>query len=654
MSNEDTYRYKSPTRVSRKDTVTDVNNSQVSQWYMLVKHRVTVLLVCAAFCCLLLIRDQLALDQYYKVPIDSSRKSIHADVSIEDEDDLIQIYMPTSLPTVSERREDETILSSVPVPENVSSERIMIPSTNRSENATTMQYPDNSATQTSVDSGEYTTSKIIILQWNHWTDLERIVASIWGDNLFCSTIDVLIEEYYFNHTTFIPIEVNTAGTTNITYEKILPPNLPIPTIHFGIELSCYDLYRKSTDGTGNYIQAIYMMRLALKYISSAKIRLNITCSDNTIEFQTKYVLPWFTGVWYSPHYFKSNVATDNNAPIEIQGQPRPRQQLDALPQLGPLDYCASFYTIPTAIIYQEMQYDVRRMAIALTCSTRNLFLPQQEQQQRPQYPHRKKVMQFLQNKIYYSARMNTTNTSTIAKESYLYANNQQERLRLRTKIVPLIKEPITFDDAVIHFRCGDLLSTTLSSYGFLTFHGYSRHISSQTTRTIGILTQPLDTIANESDAQKQARTLDSGNEQLLKRCRTLVYAFVDHLQERFPNAIITIRNDASETIALAYARMVMAQQVVGGMSTFSTFPIISSFGDGYYLRPRIVEPSKWIVHPDYPVTKMKPNNLKLFRESNIMIGSQTKDLWDTYGDATVLEWFRTGSVNISRDETQMN
>ena len=48
------------------------------------------------------------------------------------------------------------------------------------------------------------------------------------------------------------------------------------------------------------------------------------------------------------------------------------------------------------------------------------------------------------------------------------------------------------------------------------------------------------------------------------RCRALISAFVDYLQSRFPKARITIRNDPNETIALTYARMIMANQSMSG------------------------------------------------------------------------------------------
>ena len=525
---------------------------------------------------------------------------------------------------------------------------------------------------------------VSVIQWSHWKDLERIVASIWEGNLFCTTIDDVVRQYYSNHTINITIQTNvTNTTTNITstvpvVQQVVPPGVPIPTIHFGLELSCLDLFHKSTDGTGNYIEAIYMMRLALQYISYAKIQLNISCSDNTVEFQTNYVLPWFTGVWRSPNYFgDSKNGKTNEEQMQFQGLPpleQQQQQRINMPQSLPKrHYCGTFGTAATGIMYPQMQYDVRRMALALTCNTRKIQTRPSQSQSKP-YPHRAKVLSFLQRHVYASNSIETiqnitttntassnTKTSSFKKQSeYIYAHNQQERISTQAHVLPLIQPrggnmdpPLEFDDAVIHFRCGDLLSTQLASYGFLTFDGYSRHISKTTTRTIGILTQPFGTTdrtaASTSVATAQIRTLDSGTAQQIGRCRTLVHAFVDHLQERFPDATITIRNSESETIALAYARMVMATQVIGSMSTFSLFPILGTFGTGYYLRPKMYDPSMWLTHRVYPVTNFinPPSNFVLFDDANVLVGTQTKDLWDNHGDDIVLEWFRTGNYTVT-------
>ena len=56
---------------------------------------------------------------------------------------------------------------------------------------------------------------------------------------------------------------------------------------------------------------------------------------------------------------------------------------------------------------------------------------------------------------------------------------------------------------------------------------------------------------------------------------------VGYLQSAFPDAAVNIRNGSDETLALVYARLVMANQTFTGPATFGVFPAIVSFGTGY-------------------------------------------------------------------------
>jgi hypothetical protein len=69
----------------------------------------------------------------------------------------------------------------------------------------------------------------------------------------------------------------------------------------------------------------------------------------------------------------------------------------------------------------------------------------------------------------------------------------------------------SLDDAVIHFRCGDLMNSGHGEFDFLTFKGYTRYISPE-ARTIGILTQPFSfsnvTASGVSSTNAQVRLYD--------------------------------------------------------------------------------------------------------------------------------------------------
>jgi hypothetical protein len=143
------------------------------------------------------------------------------------------------------------------------------------------------------------------------------------------------------------------------------------------------------------------------------------------------------------------------------------------------------------------------------------------------------------------------------------------------------------DDVVVHFRCGDIMVKGHEKRYYSKFSQYSKLISTE-AKTIGIVTQ-----AFEVDDGEQVRRADEIGKSG-RRCRVVVTGLVDHLQRHFPNATISVRNDGpNETIAMAFARMIMANQSIAlTMSSFSIWPVLTSFGTGYYLSPSKNE--RWV------------------------------------------------------------
>lgn len=133
------------------------------------------------------------------------------------------------------------------------------------------------------------------------------------------------------------------------------------------------------------------------------------------------------------------------------------------------------------------------------------------------------------------------------------------------------------DDVAIHFRCGDIMKGFNSdAYGIVAFDSYRRYISSS-AKTIGIVTASFD--------ENALRSRDRGT---TRACHVLVNALVEYLHFVFPNATIYIRNDGfNETLAMAFARLVMANQTLISPSTFSIFPAIASFGTSYIQRANL-------------------------------------------------------------------
>jgi hypothetical protein len=133
--------------------------------------------------------------------------------------------------------------------------------------------------------------------------------------------------------------------------------------------------------------------------------------------------------------------------------------------------------------------------------------------------------------------------------------------------IPVDAEPlipgIDLDDAVIHFRCGDVLGgANRNDFGMIRFNEYKKWIPNTTT-SIGILTQPFE---RERNRKTDARKADD--------CKQVVYALVDYLQAFAPAAKISIHNGPSETLPLAYARLAMANYSITSLSSFGIFPII--------------------------------------------------------------------------------
>ena len=141
--------------------------------------------------------------------------------------------------------------------------------------------------------------------------------------------------------------------------------------------------------------------------------------------------------------------------------------------------------------------------------------------------------------------------------------------------VPVDAEPlipnIQLDDVALHFRCGDVLGgANRNDFGMIRYNEYKKWIPKD-TESIGILTQPFE--------KERNRGRDSGK---TENCRTVVFALVEYLQDFAPKAKITIHNGSNETLPLAYARLVMANYAITSLTSFGIFPIVGTFGQGFF------------------------------------------------------------------------
>ena len=95
-------------------------------------------------------------------------------------------------------------------------------------------------------------------------------------------------------------------------------------------------------------------------------------------------------------------------------------------------------------------------------------------------------------------------------------------------------------------------------------------------------------------------------------------------------------------MALAYARMVMANQTFVGITSFGVFPVIASFGTVYISKP--------IAHPLGPTSDsflMNPpidqlvDDVILMDDPNILDSKTISAMfWKPAGQGLVLEWFK--------------
>lgn len=591
--------------------------------------------------------------------------------------------------------------------------------TSTAHNRRTGNYNDTTTTPKNV------TTRIVI-QMNGLRAMDELVNSIWAGNMFCSTIRAVRpppepkdntivalplpppKRFWWWQSLFVTHPPQRAHHENRA-GRLEGDDNAIPSITVNITFSCQELFVKSDTGSGNFLQLFYMMRLTAAVLG--RVDLHIVCFD-AMETSHDLIVPWFTGQWMSTN--------DSFASATLPATPRRKTRFTWLSRSGKLDNkgsnsfinavasqdqtaenlaCATFIDHPTGVMIPTMQYDLRKMAIGLVGTI-------------PNHPSSLFAERYLWNQTTTTAREATTRATTAANTRAMTLSESNKPLELEntddysdqagdywnitsasTSQLPLPRRHhpplfpnIEFDDAVIHFRCGDLLTTSLPSYGFMTFGGYVRHISRH-ARTIGILTQPFgnypsssrsttatvgvtskmkslfgmllrpfgkekssimsdaSTSAANNDAtdvkeELQQRNHDAGLV-VQQRCRTLVMALKKYIAKRHPKATIRIRNDPNETIALTYARMIMAKQVIGAMSTFSVFPVVGSFGTGYFLRPWQYGPSTWLnkYHPFIVDPLTGKSNVVLFDEEKLALGAFTRELWESEGEEAVLAWF---------------
>jgi hypothetical protein len=448
------------------------------------------------------------------------------------------------------------------------------------------QHDENSNDTKLLETYIPTFTDPIEYKWEGIEDMRYFAQSFFeGSNIYCDRIQQQRQQYSHNHSTTVSISQ-------------VPP--PLPLLQMTISFGCAELFHKSGYGTGNYLSLLYALRLTTAVHDN--VSLNLTCHDAD-ETKADLIVPWLTG--YQPPRLSSMHPTH------------------PYPMVSPSDSCASYHTSPIAAMIPDMQYDLRRMALGLVGIDTD---------------HAASTAWAKQHNLVSSPHHDShqNNTDDPSYQLHVPIDVDQPVYRLGIDIAPL-------DDAVIHFRCGDLMDSEHPNFAFVRFASYARHIAPNTT-SIGILTQPF-----QSRDTDQTRPCDA-TDTMLDRCRTVVMALVDYLQQRHPNARITIHNGPRETIALAYARMILAQQTLAGLSTFGIFPVLATFGTAYLHQPRGPQfVNGWLFRgaesgstsSNHITTIPGAPHVHLTYEDDYIMVADMKRKWETQGADGVVAWFRS-------------
>jgi hypothetical protein len=192
---------------------------------------------------------------------------------------------------------------------------------------------------------------------------------------------------------------------------------------------------------------------------------------------------------------------------------------------------------------------------------------------------------------------------------------------------------LNHSDIAIHVRCGDALRTTKNSYGILPHSTYSRIIREEfpgdsLKGTISIVTQPFD-----------AEYLRLEDRESGAKCRLIIEDLVSYLRQEFPSAQVDLHNHHSDTIAMTYARLVLAKKMtICGPSTFCKMASVASVGTGYLYTGKTSSEHLWSSE-----MARRYNDVKLYRSEKLVSGSRNglsrKSLLKV-PDQELLAWLR--------------
>lgn len=348
------------------------------------------------------------------------------------------------------------------------------------------------------------------------------------------------------------------------------------------------LYKNANVGQGNWISGMYLMRLMA---FQEGVDYMQWCPD-AVANKANHILPWLNGYW---------PARDGNST-----NPRSFPWPHLLPprQWSFESQLCNNYKSKSCNGLAEMtpfvRYELRRMAIALVG-----------------IPHE-------------------GHPSAMWAEKYLWSGLETPdcmQLPNPAKEEQPVLPNVELDETTLHFRCEDLMGTNHPSFSFMKFSAFSKRIYEH-TRSIGIVTNPFDGGQNRGGA---------GSRRAVKKaCKEVALALHSFLAEKFPNARVSLRNGMNETVATAYARLVMANQTIVGASSFGIWPAMASFGRGYIRKPDYRKaPNSWAL----PLSYMY-DDIELFEEPKRLPAAQASRMKGNQMEL-ILKWFKDDSVNLN-------
>ena len=384
----------------------------------------------------------------------------------------------------------------------------------------------------------------------------------------------LLESSYWNQ--------QQSGQPLCPYMDLLASQQKGALVNFTI--NCNSYFKDSELGTGNWISAIYGIRLAA--LTRGDVGVYMVCDDADDE-KINLILPWLMGYW----------------PARKEEEEFPWPHPDSYPKSLGLpsleDACGNYDRCPIGYMTPFIRYELRRMAIAV------------------------------------GGIPNTHHPSSDYAKRYLWSNkiNSKDRYQLpgpRAGDEPLVPD-LKFDDVAIHFRCGDIMgNSNHPSFGFMKFTAYKKWISPEAS-SIGIISNPIDPTAQDRFHHRM-------NDSLRERCGIVLHSLKKYLEEAFPRAKVILRVDAKETITTSYTRLIMANQTFASISSFGAFPVVATFGTGYIKKPDFRKvPNKWIPH----VSSMYNDVVMMDEKERLMAEDVNKMLRGENGMEKIVHWFTT-------------